>query len=355
MAVRMDISGKRRIQAAVLLSVLVPVSIFSACLFGAYGTQPGQVLSVFMSALGFGTSGVDSALSFIIIDLRLSRVCLAFLVGVSLAVAGSVYQGILRNPLADPFTLGVSSGAAFGASLAIFAGSTVLGAGLWQKFGNLFLPFAALAGAMAALGAVLVLGRIGGRLRRETMVLAGIVVATFLSALISMLKSLDEDSVTSIVFWIMGSFQGRGWDHLGLFIPYFVAGMIPLVYYSRELDILSLGETQARHLGMDVTRVRMLLLIGSGLLTGAAVAVSGIIGFVGLIVPHLVRMFQGAEHRPLLLSSSLLGGLLLVWSDVIARSLLPGGEELPVGVVTALLGGPFFCIVLRSGFREGGR
>lgn len=350
----MDISGKRRAQAVIVLSLLVPVSIFTACIFGAYGTDPVQVLAVFKSSLGLSVEKVDSALSFIVIDLRLSRICLSFLVGMSLAVAGTVYQGILRNPLADPFTLGVSSGAAFGASLAIFSGSTVLGAGLWSRFGNMFLPLAALAGAMAALGAVLVLGRIGGKLRRETMVLAGIVVATFLSALISLLKSLDEESVTSIVFWIMGSFQGRGWDHLSLFLPYFIAGMVPLVYYSRELDILSLGETQARHLGMDVSRVRMFLLIGAGLLTGAAVAVSGIIGFVGLIVPHLVRMFQGAEHRPLLLSSSLLGGLLLVWSDVIARSLLSGGEELPVGVVTALLGGPFFCIVLRSGF-SGGR
>ncbi|WP_320170774.1 iron ABC transporter permease [Maridesulfovibrio sp.] len=339
----------------VLLTILVPASIFAACLFGAYDVGPRQVLDIFASAIGLSAGNSDSAVSFIVLDLRFSRVCLSFLVGMSLAAAGTVYQGILRNPLADPFTLGVSSGAAFGASLAIFAGSTMLGAGLWQRFGNLFLPIAALVGAMAALGAVLVLGRIGGRLRRETMVLAGIVVATFLSALISLLKSLDEESVSSIVFWIMGSFQGRGWEHLSLFLPYFAAGMIALIYYSRELDILSLGENQARHLGMDVSRVRAVLLIGSGLLTGAAVAVSGIIGFVGLIVPHLVRMFQGAEHRPLLLSASLLGGLLLVWSDVIARSLLPGGEELPVGVVTALLGGPFFCLVLRSGFREGGQ
>ncbi|MBI9111632.1 MAG: iron ABC transporter permease [Maridesulfovibrio ferrireducens] len=342
---------KRRVRAVAVLFFLVPVSVFAACLFGAYDTSVAQVYDVFKSAILGGVESSESSLSYIVTDLRLSRVCLSFLVGMSLAVAGTVYQGILRNPLADPFTLGVSSGAAFGASLAIFSGSTVLGAGLWLKFGSLFLPLAALAGAMAALGAVLMLGRIGGTLRRETMVLAGIVVATFLSALISLLKSLDEDSVTSIVFWIMGSFQGRGWEHVTLFLPYFIAGMIPIIYYSRELDILSLGETQARHLGMDVSRVRLFLLVGSGLLTGAAVAVSGIIGFVGLIVPHLVRMFQGAEHRPLLLSSSLLGGLLLVWSDVIARSLLPGGEELPVGVVTALLGGPFFCIVLRGGFR----
>ena len=350
----MGTAKKRRVWALIVLFSLVPVSIFTACLFGAYDSGTVQVLNIFKSLLFKNPENMDSTLSFIVIGLRLSRVCLAFLVGMSLAVAGTVYQGILRNPLADPFTLGVSSGAAFGATLAIFSGSTLLGAELWRQFGTFFLPLAALAGAMAALSAVLILGRIGGELRRETIVLAGIVVATFLSALISLLKSLDEDSVTSIVFWIMGSFQGRGWDHLNLFLPYFLAGIIPVAYYSRELDILSLGETQARYLGMNVSRVRISLLIGAGLLTGAAVAVSGVIGFIGLIVPHLVRMFQGAEHRPLLLTSSLLGGLLLVWSDVIARSLLSGGEELPVGVVTALLGGPFFCLLLRSKF-SGGR
>lgn len=191
------------------------------------------------------------------------------------------------------------------------------------------------------------LGRVGGTMRRETLVLAGVVVSTFLSALISLVKSLDEESVASIVFWIMGSLQGRGWHEVMLFVPWFVLGMIPVVRFSRELDILSLGEVQARQLGMDAGRVRLWLLLGAGALTGVSVAVSGVIGFVGLVVPHLVRMLIGAEHRPLLAISALTGGLLLLWSDVLARTLLSGGAELPVGVVTALLGGPFFCLLLR--------
>ncbi len=201
-------------------------------------------------------------------------------------------------------------------------------------------------GALGALAAVLVLGSMQGGLRRDTLVLAGIVVATFLSALISLLKALDEESAAGIVFWLMGSFQGRGWSEVLLFIPYAAMGFGLIFLHARELDILMLGENQARQLGMDAGRVRMRLLIAASLLAGACVAVSGIIGFVGLIVPHLVRLVIGSEHRPLLLLSALTGGILLLWADVLARSILPGGMELPAGVVTALLGGPFFCLLL---------
>jgi len=260
----------------------------------------------------------------------------------ALAVAGTVFQGILRNPLADPFTIGVSTGAAFGASLALFFGlgsKTFLGLGL--------LPLGALAGAMAALFAVITLGRIDGQLRRDTMVLAGIVVATFLSALISLIKSLNEESVASIVFWVMGSFQGRGWHHVAFALPYIITGLGVIWVYSRELDILSMGDTQAKQMGVHTERVRLRLMIGASLLTAAAVSVSGVIGFIGLVMPHLIRMTIGAEHRKLLGLSALLGGIALLWSDVLARILLPGGEELPVGVVTALMGGPFFCFLLK--------
>jgi iron complex transport system permease protein len=184
-------------------------------------------------------------------------------------------------------------------------------------------------------------------MRRDTLVLAGIVVATFLSALIALIKALDEEAVSAIVFWVMGSFQGRGWIHVGFSLPYLLIGLYLVLSRSRELDILTLGEVQARQLGVEVEGVRRRLLVGASLLTAAAVSVSGVIGFVGLVIPHLVRLTMGASHQRLMVLSSFLGGLALLWSDVMARTLLPGGEELPVGVVTALVGGPFFCLLLR--------
>jgi iron complex transport system permease protein len=328
--------------AAAVLSVLL------ACMFGRLSIPLSTVVQVFLAKMGLVPSGsLNHTWQEVVWQIRLSRVCLSLLVGMSLAVAGTAFQGILRNPLADPFTLGVSTGAACGASLAIFMGLAAKTA-----FGMGLLPLAALAGAMAALAAVMALGRINGRLRRDTMILAGIVVATFLSALISLLKSLDEESVSSIVFWVMGSFQGRGWSQVLFALPYIAAGLIIVGFNARELDLLALGEMQARQMGVEVDQARRRLLIGASLLTAGAVSVSGIIGFVGLVVPHLLRMLIGAEHRPLLILAAILGGLALLWSDVLARVILPGGEELPVGVVTAILGGPFFCLLLKKR-REG--
>jgi iron complex transport system permease protein len=283
----------------------------------------------------------------VVLDIRLSRVVLSFLVGAALGVAGAVFQGILRNPLADPFTIGVASGAAFGAALGLslgLVGTSYLGLGT--------IPLLALLGSLGALALVMMLGRIQGRMRRDTLVLAGIVVATFLSALIALIKALDEEAVSAIVFWVMGSFQGRGWVHVGFSIPYLLLGLGLVMTRAKELDILTLGETQARQLGVEVERVRLRLLVGASLLTAAAVSVSGVIGFVGLVIPHLVRMIMGAAHRRLMVLSAFLGGLALLWSDVVARVLLRGGEELPVGVVTALVGGPFFCLLLKK--RRGG-
>lgn len=309
------------------------LSVGGACAAGAYAIPFGKVITTLLTA-PFAAN--DDPASTIILQLRLSRVCLALLSGCGLAVAGAVFQGILRNPLADPFTLGVSGGAAFGAALAIAFG---LAAPLY--------PVAALIGAAAALFAVLLLATRNGMPQRETLVLAGVVVSAFLAALIALVKALDEDSVTGIVFWIMGSFQGRGWHDLPLLLPGFVIGLIPIALMTRELDILALGDEDARHLGLHAARARLLLLLGASAVTASCVAVSGIIGFVGLVVPHLVRLAIGGRHGPLLVGSGFCGGILLLWSDVAARSILPDGVELPVGVVTALLGGPFFCFLLR--------
>lgn len=337
-----------------LMILLCLVSVPFACSLGPLELSFADAASAFISALTgsdfpSSTSVITpegatrlldaESLRLILFDLRLPRVLLALCAGAGLAVAGAVFQGILRNPLADPFTLGVSGGAAFGAALAISLGlgGAVMGYGI---------PLLSFAGAAAALAAVLALGRIGGGLRHETLILAGVVVSALLAAFIALVKALDEASVTGIVFWIMGSFQGRGWTELLLVLPGLLGGCLIAMLLHGRLDMLSLGDRTARHLGLGASRARLVLLLSAGAITASCVAVSGIIGFIGLIVPHLCRMLLGASHNKLLPASALCGGLLLLWSDVAARTILPGGVELPVGVVTALLGGPFFCFIL---------
>lgn len=286
-------------------------------------------------------SPIDERVQYILIHVRLARICLAMAVGGALALAGAVYQSVLLNPLADPFTLGVSTGAAFGASLYL-----LFGWGAASVLGMSALPAAAFAGALAALYLVYVLGRVDGRVQATTLVLAGIIVSTFLSALIGLLKSLHEDSVSTIVFWVMGSLSGKSWLHVMMILPYLAAASALIFHYARELDLLTLGDVQAQQLGVNVQQTRFRLMLAASLVTAAAVAVSGVIGFVGLVVPHLVRLAIGPHHRTLLPAAFLLGALLVLLSDTMARSLLPSGQELPVGVVTAILGGPFFCYLM---------
>ena len=332
----------------ILLAALSIFSVLIAVGIGRLEIPWKTVIYAIGEGSGLISAGtVERTPLVVVFDIRLSRVVLSFLVGSALGVAGAVFQGILRNPLADPFTIGVASGAAFGAALAF-----ALGLGGTSYLGLGTVPLLALLGAVGALALVILLGRVQGSLRRDTLVLAGIVVATFLSALIALIKALDEEAVSAIVFWVMGSFQGRSWIHVGFSLPYLILGIYLIMIRARELDILTLGEVQARQLGVEVERVRRQLMIGASLLTAAAVSVSGVIGFVGLVVPHLVRMTIGAAHHRLMALSAFLGGLGLLWSDVVARNLLPGGEELPVGVVTALVGGPFFCLLLKR--RRGG-
>jgi iron complex transport system permease protein len=336
-------AGARRFNMALLLLGLG--LIFSVGLATGIGRMDigWQTISlVLLGKLGVAAPFPDRTTEVVIWGIRLSRVVLSGLVGASLAVAGVIFQGLLLNPLADPFTIGVSTGAAFGVALLV-----MLGVG-GSFLGLSPLPLGALAGALGAMMAVLMLSREGTRIRKESLILAGIVVSTFLSALISLIKSLDEESLSAIVFWIMGSFSGRGWIHVGFLLPYAAAGLLLATWHHRELDILALGEEQSHHLGVAVSKVRLRLLLAASLLTAGAVAVSGVVGFVGLVVPHLVRILAGPSHGRLLVLSALAGALILIWADVLARVLLATGQELPVGVVTALLGGPFFFYLLKS-------
>jgi len=335
--------GARRFTIAlILLGLGLVLSVVLATGIGRMDVSWSTIAAVALNKLGIHTGAVNRTTDVVIWDIRLSRVILSGLVGAALAVAGVIFQGILLNPLADPFTIGVSTGAAFGVAVLIMAGVGGSFLGLSP------LPLGALLGALGALAAVLMMSREGGRLRKETLILAGIVVATFLAALISLIKSVDEESLSAIVFWIMGSFSGRGWIHVGFLLPYLAVGLFLAALYHRELDIMALGEEQSHHLGVAVSRVRLNLLIGASLLTAGAVSVSGVIGFVGLVVPHLVRVLSGPSHGRLLALSAVAGALILIWSDVLARVILSSGQELPVGVVTALLGGPFFFYLLKS-------
>ena len=325
-----------------LALLLVLVTILAAGV-GPYHISYIQLVGLIRDWLGGEPlSQADKTTLAVFFHIRLARILLAGLVGLGLALAGAAFQGILLNPLADPFTLGVASGAAFGASLALSLG---VGTALWGSLG--LVPFSAFVGAVAALGLVLALGAMVGGFHYGTLILAGVIVSAFLSYLISLIKFLFADSLSAIVFWIMGSFSARTWSHLMFALPYILVGSVILLIYARELNLLTLGDAPAQQLGVAVGRVRLILLLAASLITAGAVAVSGIIGFVGLIVPHLVRLLVGPDHRRLLPAAALTGAALLIAADTLARGLMPYGQEIPVGIITALLGGPFFCYLLK--------
>lgn len=277
----------------------------------------------------------------IIWNIRLPRVLLAFCVGASLALAGAAFQGLLRNPLADPYTIGVSSGAALGAVFVLFFQVTIVG------LGSFTLPIAAILSGFFTLLLVFGLVQLSSRsLAIETIILAGIIVSAFLGAIVSLIISLsDRDAMTQIIYWLYGSVGMRGWSHVQLIIPFMLLGSFILFYHYRELNALALGEDAADHIGVDVRKGKTYILIGASLLTGAAVAVSGSIGFVGLVIPHLVRLVTGPNHRHVLPLSLLTGGAFLILADVVSRTIV-APKELPIGVITALIGAPVFALLL---------
>ncbi|MFY9604453.1 MAG: iron chelate uptake ABC transporter family permease subunit [bacterium] len=277
----------------------------------------------------------------IVTKLRLPRVLLAVLVGSSLAVSGATFQGLFKNPMADPYIIGVSAGAALG-------GTTALALSLRLRFlGIGAVPLFAFFGALLTMGLVYNLARVGQRVPVMSLLLAGIAVGSVLQALVSLVTYFSESELQKIVFWLMGSLSGRSWDYFFLSLPYALASMLIIWMYARDLNAFLLGEEPAQHLGIDVERTKRHLLWAASMLTAVAVATSGLIGFVGLVVPHIVRLLFGPDHRILLPAAALSGGIFLVWVDTCARILLPP-LELPVGLLTALIGGPFFLYLLRK-------
>jgi iron complex transport system permease protein len=271
--------------------------------------------------------------------LRLPRVLLAFLTGGSLAVSGAVFQSALRNQLASPYILGVSSGASLGAAL-VMAGGVAL-----PVLGAFTLPASGFAFGVGTVFLVIAFSaKIDPALSNNTVILAGMVFSLFVNAVLTILTALFREELKTLVIWQMGSFSLRGWQSVRLLLPFFVIGTAGLARYARELDLLTFGEDAAKTLGVDAPGVKKRVLLFGSVLTGSAVALSGAIGFVDLIAPHIARRIVGPRHRAALPMSFLIGGCLLVLSDLIARTVL-SPSELPVGAVTALIGAPFFAWV----------
>ncbi|MBH8598534.1 MULTISPECIES: iron ABC transporter permease [unclassified Thermoactinomyces] len=292
-------------------------------------------------------SGINATDAVIIWQLRLPRVLLVALVGAILAIAGVVYQGILQNPLADPYILGVSSGASVGAVLAIV---TSWGAAL---LGGWSLPGFAFAGACLALALVLMLARGRSGLNVISLILSGVVVQSFFAALLTFALSFKPEEMQRIQFWLMGGFSLGDWNQVGAVFPFLLIGFPACWLMSADLNLMALGERAAAHLGVNVAKTRVCLLLIASMMTSAAVAVSGMIGFVGLVIPHIMRMLTGADHRSLLPLSALAGAILLLLADCLARTLI-APAELPIGVITSFVGVPFFALILKRHQRKKG-
>lgn len=286
--------------------------------------------------------GINNIFPYVVWEVRLPRILTAAIVGAGLAMAGVIFQGILLNPLADPYTLGISAGAAFGACIALLLDINFLG--------SYSVPLFAFIGAVITLVTVMSLSSFDGQISSTNLILSGIIVAAILSAGISFMKYVADEQVAIIIFWLMGSFGSKKWMDVYLTLFFVSIGLLLSLFFARDLNIIALGDRAASSLGVQANTVRMILLIAASLVTAVCVSVSGIIGFVGLIVPHLLRFIVGADNKRLIPASVLGGATLLIGADTITRALLP--KEIPIGVLTALIGGPVFCYIFRQRWKK---
>lgn len=333
------ITRKKVILISIFLSLLLILVILISITMGSVKVPPLRSIRIlFQSILGLKGGGNETERA-IILSLRLPRAILAGLVGAGLSVSGATFQALLRNPLADPYILGVSSGAAVGAILAILFGLSTFSFGL---------PLISFLGALLTVLTVFYFGRQDGKIHPHTLLLAGVVIGSFLSALIMFFISVSQkEELHTIIFWLMGDFSFSNARAILIIFPYILLGVFLLYLRSRHLNLILSGEENAVQLGVDVERLKLVSYLSASLITAASVSVCGLIGFVGLIIPHAVRLIFGPDHRLLIPSSALVGASFLIASDTVARTLL-APTELPVGVITAAFGGPFFIYLLRT-------
>lgn len=334
---------KTSIKVGILIIICIIVIIIGIGI-GSVPIAPSDTINILMHQI-FGRSlsaDVDASMVSIVWRLRVPRVLMAFIVGAALAVSGTVMQSVLKNPLASSYTLGVSSGASLGAALIIVTGFQL-------PFLNMFtLPFV---GLVFGLGTVILSVNFAQRMDRNldnnTIILVGMVFSLFINALLTLITALSRDKVAQLTYWQMGSFSSREWMDVYILLPLVILGILSLLNFTREMDILTFGEDQAFTIGVDTTKMKWILLGLASALTGSAISFVGVIGFIDLIAPHVVRRIFGSSHRKVVPMSMLFGGTFMVVCDIIARTIM-SPVELPVGAITAIIGAPFFAYIYFS-------
>ena len=343
--------NKKKINPAflVLAVILCLVIVWLCTITGAASVSVEDANRILLNKLlhiDTGLSEIAKGNITIIWNIRFPRILLGFIAGAALSVSGAGYQGIFKNPMADPFVLGVSSGAALGAAIGIICHFSFR-IGVFNS--TMLLAFA---GSFGALILVYSISKVGRRVPVATLLLSGVAINSTLSALMSFLMMMNKQSMDQIMFWTMGTLNGKGWNQIKAVLPWVIIGSVIMLFSSRELDIMLTGEETATQLGVNIEFVKRKVLFASSLLTASVISVTGIIGFVGLVVPHVVRLFTGPKHRRLLPVSLVFGGAFLVICDTLARSLTT--SEIPVGIITSICGGPFFLYLLRKSKKGGG-
>ncbi|MCT9819328.1 iron ABC transporter permease [Microbacterium sp. W1N] len=340
---------RRFVIAVIALAAALVVTCVVSLGSGQYALTPTEVIGILLREIGIASPWAPAAdtAAGVVMDIRLPRIVLGVLVGAALAVSGVLMQAIFGNPLADAGVVGVSSGAAVGAAASLTFGLTVFG--LWTT------PVLAFVGGLAAVFAVYGISRSGGRTEVVTLLLTGIAINAICGAALALLTFLGTTSTREqIVFWQLGSLNGALWQNITVVAPLVAVGLAVAVFVARRLDLFALGERTARHLGVRVELLRVVVIVTVALLVTAAVAFAGIIGFVGLVIPHLLRMTIGPAHLPLVVTSALGGALLIAVADLIARTAVPLAD-MPIGMITSLVGGPFFLwLLVRTRRRSGG-
>jgi len=329
----------KRLMVLIGLSLILFFVTIIGIMVGPVFISPKIVLKIIATNLPRVGDGIvqtwPSTYNTIVMDVRLPRVIVGMLVGIGLSVAGCGMQGLFRNPMASPYVTGISSGGAFGAALAV-------------NLGIIYYMVPAFAFAFSAMTVFLVymISMVRGKVRMETLLLSGIAVASFFSALVSLMMYLAAEKLESIVFWMMGGFWASGWDEVTIILPFIVICIPVYMFLARDLNAMMLGEQAAGDLGVKVETTKRFVLVLTALLVGGCVAVSGTIGFVGLIIPHITRIIVGPDHKVLLPASVFTGGIFMIATDIVARMIIQP-SELPVGIITSLCGVPFFLYLLR--------